>query len=112
LPEAPNLEKVEADRQRRIERYCKGDDAAVDALVVSQEYIKPRLRSPSTADFPYITYDGVSFSFLSDCVLVVRSYVDAQNAYGAIIRTRYLAKLQRDINNPDAWRLIDLTVYE
>ncbi len=25
-----------------------------------------------------------------------------------MIRTRFLVKVQRDINNPDVWRLIDL----
>ncbi len=46
--------------------------------------------------------------FLNDCTFVVRTYVDAQNAFGATIRTHFLVKLQRDIDNPDAWRLIDL----
>jgi hypothetical protein len=35
-------------------------------------------------------------------------YVDAQNAFGATTQTRFLVKVRRDINNPDAWRLIDL----
>jgi len=50
----------------------------------------------------------VSVTFLNDCTFVVRTYVDAQNAFGATIRTRFFVKLQRDIDNPDAWRLINL----
>ena len=101
--------ETEAEGEWLVEEHCKGRWNGVEALVVSQlDYIKPRLRSPSTADFPGYTDDEVSVTFLNDCTFVVRTYVDAQNAFGATIRTRFLVKLQRDIDNPDAWRLIDL----
>ncbi len=60
-----------------------------DAQVVAESEVKERLKSPSTADFsPYretsITQDGNEWR--------VEGWVDAQNGFGAIIRSEYTVK--------------------
>ena len=64
-------------------------DDKIGAFVMSQSFVKDRLKAPSTASFPYITDDGVSVTKQEGCSYSVRAYVDAQNSFGAKIRTRY-----------------------
>lgn len=75
------------------------------AFVMSQKFIRNRLKSPSSASFPSITADGVQTASISDCGFMVRAYVDAQNSFGAQIRTPYSIKLRynRDSNDWSGW---------
>lgn len=51
-----------------------------------QERVQAGLKAPSTAEFP--AYDEHAMSS-SGALWVVKSYVDADNSFGAHIRTRY-----------------------
>jgi len=58
-------------------------------MTVTEDYVKQYLVSPSSAKFPRnqewsITDNGST--------IIVRSYVDAQNSFGAEIRSNFLAK--------------------
>jgi type IV pilus biogenesis protein CpaD/CtpE len=70
---------------------CDNDSMA---FVMSQNFVKRDLRAPSTAKFPMTTAPGVSVTKMPNCRFRVRSYVDAQNGFGAQIRTNYVAVLQ------------------
>ena len=54
---------------------------------------------------PGVALAGNAFTRILACGV---SYVDTQNRFEAMIRSRFLVKVQRDIDDPDAWRLIDL----
>jgi tetratricopeptide (TPR) repeat protein len=56
------------------------------AFIICKNYVKAALRSPSTADFPWIDYTAVHHGRGK---YTVRSYVDAQNAFGATIRNTW-----------------------
>lgn len=70
--------------------YCSDTTMA---FVMSQSFVEKSLKAPSTADFPYITSDGVTVSKLPSCKFQVDAYVDSQNSFGAKIRTHYVAVL-------------------
>lgn len=53
---------------------------------ICQERASAALKAPASADFP--SYDEHAMSH-SGSLWVVKSYVDAQNSFGAQIRTRY-----------------------
>lgn len=76
------------------------------ACVMAEKLIKPQLKSPSSAEFDYA--DCKENAHRSGDTWTIRSYVDADNSFGAHIRTYYTAKLT---NTPpsDTWRLIDVT---
>ncbi|MCZ8330414.1 MAG: hypothetical protein O9282_03785 [Flavobacterium sp.] len=76
-------EKIEAEKKRL-------NKLKIEALSYSQVCVEQNLKSPSTAEFPYAT-DGVVQ--INDSVFVVNSYVDSQNGFGAMIRTKYRCKL-------------------
>lgn len=72
---------------RRTER-----DLRLEARVLAQEAVRARLKAPSTANFPWgdwqVARGGKEGQWL------VRSYVDAQNALGAQIRSHFVVELQ------------------
>ncbi|PCI37689.1 MAG: hypothetical protein COB46_13105 [Rhodospirillaceae bacterium] len=66
------------------------------AFVYSQTFVKRKLKSPSSADFPY----SARRSEMSECgTWNVISYVDAKNAFGTVIRTPYAASVTRQSKN-------------
>lgn len=54
---------------------------------ITQEYVKTILRSPSTADFPWFDWE-ISKNYFENTA-TVSSYVDAQNAFGAEVRSYF-----------------------
>lgn len=73
------------------ERECKSKSAAYTAVKRSIEY---RLKAPSTADWPGRGDSQVLVASTNpeECAYEVWGYVDAQNGFGAMIRTDYYAK--------------------
>lgn len=93
-------------RAGQLEKSCSSD---VPAYVMAQSFVEDRLKSPSTAKFPSIAANGVQTQYLGDCTHKVVGYVDAQNGFGAMLRTRYYVKLK---NNPvnDSWSLLEIRI--
>lgn len=80
----------------------------VDAYVMSEEFIKKQLKAPATADFPGGS-DG-RVKYLGDSVFYIDSYVDAQNSFGANLRSNYSGKIK--YKGKDQWINIDLILRE
>lgn len=76
------------------------------AQMMAKEFVKANLKAPSTADFPLL---ADSTDYLSDCVHVVRSHVDAQNAFGAKLRSPTMVKLKYD-QFGDKWIPFEINV--
>ncbi|MEX0909916.1 MAG: hypothetical protein WDZ75_01345 [Candidatus Paceibacterota bacterium] len=78
------------------------------AHIMAQNYVEQVLKSPSTADFPSFDY---RYFDLGDDKHKVVSYVDAQNSFGAEVRSDYSVILSHnggdwaDINN---WTLHEI----
>lgn len=81
------------------EKTCSND---VTAFVMTQGFVEKKLKSPATAKFPSITDENVKTKYLGDCTHEVLAYVDSQNSFGALIRTRYYVKLQ-NVKGTDDW---------
>jgi len=79
------------------------------AFVMSQNFVKQRLKSPSSADFPYSSSDGVHIGRVADCSYQVIAFVDSQNGFGARIRSRYSVTMTA---TPDGkrWSAKDLVI--
>ena len=72
------------------------------AYVMTQQLVTNQLKSPSSAKFPYssdvsVKRDGVGWTIVG--------YVDSQNGFGAMIRTKYLAKVE--YLGGDQWKLAE-----
>ena len=80
------------------------------AFVSSQEYVRARLKAPSTAKFPGSSDSNIKVQYIGDCKHQVYAFVDSQNGFGAMIRTQYYAEMQYISNSGNKWRLLDLKI--
>ena len=66
----------------------------MDAYYYGCEFVKTKLKSPATAEFPNFTeikvvHDGIKeFGF--------KGYVDSQNSYGGVMRLNFAVVLEKD----------------
>lgn len=83
------------------ERDCSGT-----ALFMIKEHVKNRLKASSTAKFPGL-FDGGDHVYRKKQKYTVISYVDAQNGFGAMIRTKFIGQIEQVSDGN--WKLISLT---
>lgn len=80
------------------------------AGVIAKSFVKQSLKSPSTAEFPWLDIKSVD---LGSGRFKVSSYVDSQNGFGAQIRSNWIVVLKHkggsesDIRN---WELEDIQI--
>lgn len=80
------------------------------AFIMSQTFVKRNLKAPSTAEFPWSpSSDGVTTLYLGECKHHIVAYVDAQNGFGAMIRSKYSVTL-RYKKGTDTWFLEDIEI--
>lgn len=72
-----------------------------DAYMMSRRFIEPQLLTPATASYPRMSDQGVTISTAGDR-WVVSAYVDAQNVFGATIRSHY--RCEMTYLGDDQWR--------
>lgn len=88
------------------------NDESSMAFVQCQSFVKNRLKAPSTADFAFLDYSAKT---LPNRTFQIKSYVDAQNSFGAKIRNYFLCEIQwsgADSARIDNWNLINLELSE
>ncbi len=83
----------------------KRTDESSTAVVMCEEFVTRRLRSPSTAEFPLL---DSSFVTETQADFLVRSYVDSQNGFGAMVRTQFECRVRSKGNKE--WELVDLSL--
>ncbi len=99
------LRKIEAKEKRA--NAWKNIDNSIGAWTIVTMAVKESLVSPSTAKFPWsgpsehVTRNGQ--------VYTVKSYVDSQNAFGAMIRTHFTAKVKQ--TRKDDWTAISFEIH-
>lgn len=79
------------------------------AYLIAESYVEKNLKAPKSAEFAS-TFDKpnhVSFDKESQLYTVI-SYVDSQNSFGAKIRSKFTAIIQR-LSDKD-WKLIRLNI--
>ena len=86
------------------------NDAKIMAPVLCEQRVKDTLKSPRSAKFPFVknvTFDGRT--------AVMSSYVDADNSFGAMIRTQYVCTVLYSGGKPgdlENWSITDFSVFE
>jgi len=80
----------------------------IGAYVFSQQVIKNLLKSPRSAIFA--TYNESRVSYLTNKKYGVRSYVDSQNSFGALLRTYFTVIVEEKGKNN--WEVIDIKLDE
>jgi hypothetical protein len=83
------------------------DAMKMEAYRVAKEYVAGRLKAPASADFPWIWDSDVGVIHHGKGKFEIAGYVDAQNAFGAKLRTYYVCELQQ---SGSSWKLISLSM--
>ena len=85
--------------------FLERDDSS-DAQRMSEGFVKKILKAPSTAKFPRVSIkypeEGVEIDKTGPQEYRVVSWVDSQNAFGAMIRTKYTIALEQI--SPNEWK--------
>ena len=80
------------------------EHSQVEAYGICRQFVRDRLKAPRTAKFPSGGSEGATH--MGDGKYVVRSYVDAENSFGAMLRNHFVCTVQW--TGGDSWRLEDL----
>jgi hypothetical protein len=107
--EARAAEEAAKAAEEKAARLAKACSDTTMAFVMSQEFVKRSLKAPSTAEFPWITDDQVAVSPKPDCGFHVVAWVDAQNGFGAQIRSRYVVDLKY-LDGSGEWQLTAINI--
>ena len=83
-----------------------GPPSKFSACHMAEQFMEKTLKSPSTADFA--SCSDATITDLGECKWEVSSYVDAQNGFGATVRTYFTATVQNKGCSGDTWTLISL----
>lgn len=86
------------DNEQKI-KYSKNQ-----ALVMSESFVKDNLKSPSTAEFSSDFNNDVTQ--LNDSTFEVKSWVDSQNGFGAMLRSNYSCKITFANNKANCSELV------
>ncbi len=86
----------------------------IDAWVMAQQVVRDRLKSPSSASFGSMFGDYQNpeqvVSDLGGGKYCVRAWVEAQNSFGATVRTQFVCDLERA--STGSWRSTSLQMAE
>ncbi|GAB3102221.1 hypothetical protein GCM10027159_27790 [Lysobacter terrae] len=85
----------------------EGTANTAEAWAYMEQFVKQRLKSPATADFPFGGHRDVEA--LGDNRYLVRSYVDSQNSFGAQVRTHFSGVITE---TPTGWKLESLELQQ
>lgn len=100
---APPPEAVKEQKKVEVDRT-----EAIEAFSMAKRYVKDRLIAPYTAKFPWYSDDFVNERENDRWVVI--SYVDSQNAFGAMLRTPFIVELTYGGNHN--WRLEDIVLLD
>lgn len=103
------IQKQEAESEEikdvaAFKNRCKMKDHI--ARVYGREIVKARLKSPSSADFPWLTTIVEEYKFAEspdiNCYYEVSGIVDSQNTFGGMMRSIFNIKITHFIDT-DKW---------
>jgi len=77
----------------------------ISAYTMAEQFVQKQLKAPTTAKFPYSNDAEINYDETTK-VWTIKSYVDAQNSFGAMIRTTYTAKVK--YLGDDKWGLVNI----
>lgn len=81
-------------KKENVQDYVIDPSKKAYYISYAQDYVKQGLKSPSTAEFPGTFWgtDDYSVTRYKDTV-TVQSYVDSQNGFGAVVRSKFIVQL-------------------
>lgn len=81
------------------------------AYYISEKFVTSRLKAPKTAEFS--GYRDATVTYLGNCRHRISAYVDSQNGFGAMLRSKYIATVKytgEDENRNSNYVLEDISI--
>lgn len=101
----------ETNPERFIGHFNELDapDLSAKASIICKDFVRDQLKAPATAEFPTLDF---SFVRHGGNHWTIKSYVDAQNGFGAKVRSGYICDMQYDgvgdVYSRASWKLLEL----
>lgn len=96
----------------QITDYTLTSIESTSFMMKAEDYVKKGLKSPSTAKFPGKIFEANEWSVGRKKDLVqVKSYVDSQNGFGAMIRSEFVVQMDYSSGDPIYMAIGGETVY-
>lgn len=108
LPEEDQNEVIAREHRDKLERIESQCSDASAAYIMSQKFVKDRLKAPSSANFPW---EPENAERTAPCSFRIASWVEAQNAFGVSLRTSYQADMWFD-RETEQWSAIAIHLAE
>jgi uncharacterized protein DUF4339/zinc ribbon protein len=87
------------EQKAALDKKHQDEDMSVESCTFVQKIVRAHLKAPATAEFPNCYGAGLNEYYIransARDTFVVEGYVDAQNGFGAKIRTRFEATISR-----------------
>lgn len=80
------------EQKTQAEKDAEACKDVSDAYYMTKQFVTGRLKSPQTAEFP--SRFDIKVLDMGNCQHIVYGYVDSQNGFGALVRTRYTATVK------------------
>ncbi len=110
-PPAQTAEEVAAAKEK------KAEDELIGAWSMCQVFAKKQLKSPGTADFGGVF--GGDYQRPRDTVEKLpghqykcTGWVDSQNSFGALVRTKFSITVKDNKDTEETWNLVDIGYFE
>lgn len=96
----------------QITDYIIPSDREISALIAAENYVEKGLKAPSTAKFPgkILERDEWTVGRTKD-LLQVKSYVDSENGFGAMIRSEFVVQMDYETETLIYMSIADEVVY-
>ena len=112
LIKADSLYSLQLEEHAKLEAKQKDIDTTMLEIVsvrIAKKSIKQRLKAPSTAKFSKGTF---RIWFLPDSSVVIKGEVDAQNSFGAMLRSHFFfkAKWYSDFQDDRNWEILKVNL--
>lgn len=85
-------ERREVAAQKARDEIARKCSDVVAMFHRSRDFVRDRLKAPSTASFPWASEARVQH--VSGCRYLIVSHVDAQNSFGAMIRSAWVVDIE------------------
>ncbi len=114
---APAAQKISAEAKAAQDAQAKRERLGFEACDRAQDAVKGRLKAPATAEFPGCFLNMSEYQIRGDeqmNKIIVLGHVDAQNSFGALLRTQFGVEFER-LEGPggdDTWRVVSVALDE
>jgi len=88
------LERQQKSREQAAKAQFAREHDSLSAYSMAQVFIKKQLKAPASADFPSMADEQVKVSKVGEAKYLVSAYVDAQNSFGAKLRTKWACEVE------------------